>query len=318
VKNHTCTFFGGMEDDGLQVDDIQIKTQLALRRIQQQICETEVVAQESLCTLCEHGEKMEGVHSDLGRVSRQLDRTSELQNTFDAWAGNWMGFGRRKANKQAKKAIEKDSYTSEESRVREIFECENRSYLNRSWNSCGIYDASRPNRLVEGMFDKRHLDCGPGGSMWVVDYSVGDIDSEGWTYAHNSKTLADSNGCGRDTPNIWTTFFRRRKWVAKQNIKKKNVITGVRERQNERTVHITKTNRNTLMTTKVPVTSNPETYVDMTDSKSVSTTCIRLVAVGNCGKSDVKSLEIDLQLLEISRTARSLQRIGDGIREEVR
>lgn len=141
-----------------------------------------------------------------------MDQSQQLQNTFDKWAGNWFGFKKSKASKEAAAEIA-ESNRKEQLKVREVFQHEKYDSISRVWKPAGFVLCNSPTTSAPDIFDPA---IQTPESSWVIDYSFTGIDAEGWTYSYDFNTL-NKTGAGDSAPK-WNSYVRRRKW--KYNEKK--------------------------------------------------------------------------------------------------
>lgn len=134
-----------------------------------------------------------------------------LQKTFDLWTGNWLGSKKRAAHKEAAKEIAANNRLNV-LKSKEVYEVNRYDALTGTWKSGGLFLVSDPTIPATDFFDPT-LDNG-----WVIDYSIANIDAEGWTYASDIVRLNKKN-IGVSSPG-WNSFARRRKW--KMSEKKKD------------------------------------------------------------------------------------------------
>jgi hypothetical protein len=140
-------------------------------------------------------------------VDTKLDESASLQRRFDVWAGNWLGGKKAKAHAEAAKEIQ-EANKKDQSKVKEVFENEKYDSLSRVWKSAGMTLCTDPSIGAPDVFDPNALQTAE--SSWSIDYSLANIDAEGWTYAFDFATL-NRSGTG-EVKAKWNSYVRRRKW----------------------------------------------------------------------------------------------------------
>jgi hypothetical protein len=211
-----------------QTDQIQDKTKEALARIQKQAVETESLGAQTLEELRRQGQQLDDIDAELNHTEAQLKHSKRLQNKFDWWAGNWLGGKKAAAIKEAKHEIAMNSSTEVPS-VRTVFENEKYETLSGKWKAAGVVLCSDPTIPASDVFNpqKAHdgvKQIGADGLAWVIDYSMVDIDAEGWTYAYDFASL-NKAGSGKSAKD-WNTYVRRRKWIVEEKKDKASSTIG--------------------------------------------------------------------------------------------
>ena len=107
--------------------------------------------------------------------------------------------------KPTKKLRQKDAFKN----VKEVFEHHKYETLSRKWKYVGLFFADDPSIMAPDLFDPAIQHEIPN-SRWNIDFSVGGIDADGWTYGKSFESLA-KNG-GGDAKSGWNSKARRRKW----------------------------------------------------------------------------------------------------------
>lgn len=97
----------------------------------------------------------------------------------------------------------------EYSKVKEVYQDQTFNSIFRTWHNYALVLCSDPTKVCSDLFDPNIAEHAPD-SSWVIDYSMGSIDAEGWTYALNFNTL-NKSGAGDSTFKM-NSFVRRRKW----------------------------------------------------------------------------------------------------------
>ena len=147
------------------------------------------------------------MNRELDAVDNKLEQSKSLQSTFDKWAGNWLGFKKAKAHREAAQEIS-EAALKQYSQVKEVYQQEKYESLSGKWRDAGFVLCSDPSIAVNDLFDPKIQTAE---SSWKVDYSITTLDPEGWTYA-NSFAILNRQGFG-DAKAAWNSYVRRRKWV---------------------------------------------------------------------------------------------------------
>ena len=174
-------------------------------------------------------------------VGTQLVKSSALQSKFDMWAGNWFGGKRRAAMKEAEMEIQNRS-REELCRIREVFQHESYNSISRSWKPNGLVLCTDPSVSCDDLFDPFMAEQNIN-SRWIVDHSLAGIDSDGWTYSFDLKTL-NKTGSGSPAPQ-WNSYVRRRKWrfINRTESSRVSGLKGVAERSDARVVKLAANNK---------------------------------------------------------------------------
>jgi hypothetical protein len=136
------------------------------------------------------------VNADLDAVSIKLDQSQALQNRFDIWAGNWFGGKKRAALQEA--AAEIAARDKEEfGQIKEVFENEKYDRFARVWKPAGLVLCTNPTVEAPRIFDPA-TQSKIADSSWIIDFSLTNIDAEGWTYGGDFGSL-NSKGSGTRT-----------------------------------------------------------------------------------------------------------------------
>jgi hypothetical protein len=192
-----------------KADDIQNKTAEAIMRIQKKTAETEEVGAKTIEELRRQAQQMDDINGELDAVAAKLDHASSLQNTFDSWAGNWLGLKKGRALREASAEIANNAATIQTyTKIKEVYEQEKFDPLSRHWKQSGQVLCTDPTVSAGDVFDPNLQTAD---SSWAVDYSMPNIDAEGWTYAYDFNTLNKNSSAGESQPK-WNTYVRRRKW----------------------------------------------------------------------------------------------------------
>eukprot|EP01038_Epipyxis_sp_PR26KG_P005192 gene5192-7226_t len=309
-----------------EANEVQQKTKEALVRIQQQASEAEDLGTQTLEELRRQGQQIDDISAEIDAVSGKLDQSAALQTKFDAWAGNWVGWKKSKALKEAANEINERS-KEEHSKVKEVFQHEKYDSITRTWKKAGLVLCFNTQVAADDIFDPYIQESLGQASSWKVDFSLAGIDAEGWTYAYDFAAL-NKNGAGDKEPK-WNSYVRRRKWKFHE---KSSVLTGggideVRDRANARTLKPA-ANTGSRQTEKLG-------YVPR-NKQAASLAPSGLSSAGMMGKSknpdpsqDLDSesqagldkirqedAEIDESLDAISRTIDNLSNISKTMREE--
>eukprot|EP01039_Chlorochromonas_danica_P000587 gene587-632_t len=188
--------------------EVQNKTKDAVVRMNRQAVEAEQLGGRTLEELRRQGNQIDEISQQLSSVDRKLDQSKALQSKFDMWAGNWLGGKKRQALKEAEAEI-RDRSQQDYSKIKEVFEHEKFDTFNRSWKKAGLVLCSDPSISCDDVFDPA-LQESLENSYWKVDFSLVNIDPDGWTYANSFQSL-NKTGVGDSTPK-WNSYVRRRKW----------------------------------------------------------------------------------------------------------
>ena len=292
-------------------EDIQQKTKDAMLRIQQQTAETESIAEATLEELRQQGEQMDGIHSDLEDVSGKLDETDKLQNRFDRWAGNWLGLKKRAAqNEAAAETAAADAARQKgmDASIREVYECQQYKNMSRKWKNNGLFMVEEPTKPAPDLFDPtiQHTITD---SKWQIDFSVPNVDVDGWTYAADFNTL-NKNQTG-DATASWRHYARRRKWkYIERQSSSSDVLMGIRSRQAQREAGIQSRAQESHQSSKIgfvprsrqtDMTEGSRSYVDPKDEN--------LDEESQAGLDRLAENDKDIDSM-LEQTANSLDRLG--------
>ena len=201
-----------------ETDGIQDKTKDALARIHRQAAESEAVGSMTLEELRRQGQQLDDIDAELNHTDAQLKQSKRLQGKFDWWAGNWLGGKKSAALREAKHEIAMNN-DKEAPTVRQVYENEKYETLGGKWKAQGVVLVTDPTQPATDVFNPAKArdgikQLGADGLAWVIDYSLAEIDAEGWTYAYDFATLI-KNGTGEATKK-WNTYVRRRKWIVEE------------------------------------------------------------------------------------------------------
>jgi len=170
--------------------------------------EAEGLGTQTLQQLREQGQQMDDIGNEIAGVKSKLNESERLQSQFDVWAGNWLGGKKRSAMKEAAAEIATMNH-EEHSKVKECFQHEVYNVLKQKWKPSGMVLCTDTSVTCPDIFDP-YIQEKIENSHWVVDFSLSNLDAEGWTYASDFKTL-DKTGAGDNAPK-WNSKVRRRKW----------------------------------------------------------------------------------------------------------
>lgn len=121
-----------------------------------------------------------------------------------------MGGKKRSALREAATEIsERNHEKNAATKVKEVFQHEKYDTLTRTWKKVSLVLCTDPTMECDDLFDPA-LQESITNSSWQVDFSVGNIDADGWTYAYDFSTL-NKTGTGESAPK-WNSYVRRRKW----------------------------------------------------------------------------------------------------------
>ena len=195
-----------------EAEDVQQKTKDAMLRIQQQTAATEDLAEATLEELRAQGETMDNIQRDLDQVNSKLETTDKLQNQFDRWAGNWGGWKKSAAKKEAQEQMagkEAVKEKGEEANIREIYEDQTFKSMGRKWKRAGLFVCDEPTKQAPDLFDPV-IQATLSDTRWHIDFSQPNIDVDGWTYASDFTKL-NRGDLGKSAA-TWKCYVRRRKW----------------------------------------------------------------------------------------------------------
>ena len=183
-----ASFTGKDRDQMLaEAEDVQGKTKDAITRIKQQTAESEAIGTATLEELRKQGEQMDEVNNEVDGICDKLDKASTLQNQFDRWAGNWLGGKKRAAQKEA--ATENaNRVANAQVKVQEVFEHSKYDSLSRKWRYNGLYLTTVEMTPAPDLFDPA-LQATIPDTRWTIDFSIPEIDAEGWTYGYDFSTI---------------------------------------------------------------------------------------------------------------------------------
>lgn len=221
-----------------EAQDTQNKTKESLLRTQQQALQTEQLGAATLETLRAQGRQLDDINTEVQNVNVKLSTASGLQDRYERWAKPITGlFGGDKKKSEAEASAELAARAEQEklnstSRAKEVYENEKYETLKRTWKPKGMFLCSDPEVSAGDVFDPATQVASANGSKWVIDFSVANIDSEGWTYA-NSFDALNKSGTGTAAA-AWNTYVRRRKWKYLGKDSGNETMDGIRGRQAER------------------------------------------------------------------------------------
>lgn len=144
------------------------------------------------------------IRADVAHVNTKLDTSKTLQRNFDNWAGNFFGTGHINSGTAAIRKHQDEYF-----KVKEVFEDQKFDSIFRSWSPHGLVLCSDPDEVCTDLFDPKIAEHNKS-SSWIIDYSMANIDAEGWTYAFDFSSL-NKSGEGEAAPKM-NSFVRRRKW----------------------------------------------------------------------------------------------------------
>jgi len=190
-----------------EADDIQNKTIEAANRALKNVIDSEELGIKTIEEQQRQGQQIDQVNSELESANSKLDKSQQLQNKFDAWAGNWLGFKKGRALRDASNEINQTVF-KQFAHVKEIYEQEKYDSISRTWSPKGMVLCTDPTIPANELFDPTIQTAD---SSWSIDDSLPNLGIEGWTYAYNFNTLNKNNSLGANSPK-WNSFVRRRKW----------------------------------------------------------------------------------------------------------
>ncbi len=141
-------------------------------------------------------------------MSVKLDKSAALQDKFDLWAFNWIGGKKKSAMREAAAEIALRNQ-EEHSKVKEVFQQERYDGMNRTWKRVNLVLCSDPNLTCNDLFDPAVQEKVEK-SQWNVDFTLSNLDGEGWTYGYDFASL-NKTGAGESSAK-WNSYVRRRKW----------------------------------------------------------------------------------------------------------
>lgn len=110
----------------------------------------------------------------------------------------------------------------------DVYEQQKFDQSSKQWKHCGQVLCTDTMISVGDLFDPNFQTAD---SSWTVDYSMPNIDAEGWTYAYDF-----NNGSDGYPKCKWNTYVRRRKW---KHIENKSSSTSEGSLQTEPIMHLT-------------------------------------------------------------------------------
>lgn len=137
-----------------------------------------------------------------------------MQKTFDFYS---LTFG-------AKHKISEEAALRERDEIRntkEVYQLEKFDPLSQQWTKFHIISCNNNSLICD---DYIHLYGKDTGGSWAVDFSIANIDIDGWTYAFDLASLA-KNGTGEAKPK-WNSYVRRRKWKFEDSSGVRTVFNG--------------------------------------------------------------------------------------------
>jgi len=203
-----------------EADDIQNKTIEAANRALKNVIDSEELGIKTIEEQQRQGQQIDQVNSELESANSKLDKSQQLQNKFDAWAGNWLGFKKGRALRDASNEINQTVF-KQFAHVKEIYEQEKYDSISRTWSPAGMVLCTDPSIPANDLFDPTIQTAE---SSWSIDYSLTSLDPEGWTYAYDFSTLNKNNSIGLSSPK-WNSYVRRRKWRFTEKKNSSNDVT---------------------------------------------------------------------------------------------
>ena len=110
--------------------------------------------------------------------------------------------------------------------IKEVFQHEKFDLLTRQWQENGMVLCTDTSIPCNDVFDPVQAEQMEN-SRWIVDFTLSGIDSDGWTYAFDLKTL-NKVGSGDAAPK-WNSYVRRRKWRMVDRTGKGGAASGLDE-----------------------------------------------------------------------------------------
>lgn len=154
----------------------------------------------------------DGISSEIEQTNEKLDTQQALHKSFHVWTGGWVKDPL--ATKGAQETV-KQGHNEQLATANEVFQDEKYDSLHRKWRPEGMVLCADTSITCGDLFDPvTALKVESG--LWVVDYSMLGIDSEGWTYSKSFAAL-DQAGEGSAVPH-WNSYVRRRKWMPRKTM----------------------------------------------------------------------------------------------------
>lgn len=296
-----------------ETEQVQDKTKESIMRMRQQTAESEAIGTATLEELRRQGEQIDENQNEVDAIDDKLNKAQGLQNQFDRWAGNWLGGKKRAAQKEAK--AENDTrHAMAGSQILEVYEHSKYDSIARKWRLQGLYTTSPDNTQAPDLFDPKLQQSIPD-TRWSIDFSIQNIDAEGWTYGYDFPTL--NKGKGERTAK-WNSYVRRRKWrFAEKSGAASEAINDVKQRNEARTTGAGKSSQ----AEKIGyVPRDKQRAMQESGFSRGASKPENLDAESRAGLAKVQQndAEIDAGLDEISNSLDTLTNISKAMNEEAR
>uniref|UniRef100_A0A7S3HCT8 t-SNARE coiled-coil homology domain-containing protein n=1 Tax=Spumella elongata TaxID=89044 RepID=A0A7S3HCT8_9STRA len=304
-----------------EADELQEKTKESIARSQRMAEEAEGLGAQTLDELRRQGEQMNDINAELDAVDAKLDTSKSLQAKFDAWAGNWFGGKRRMAAKEAAQDI-KTMSQADHFAIKEVFQHEKFDLLTRQWQENGMVLCTDTSIPCNDVFDPVQAEQMEN-SRWIVDFTLSGIDSDGWTYAFDLKTL-NKVGSGDAAPK-WNSYVRRRKWRMVDRTGKGGAASGLDELHQRNDERKLKANNNRPVEKIGYVTRNKQAEGMKASGFSSAAMMGKQDPDQDLDEESAAGLsrlrqndsEIDSGVAQLSRTIDTLGSIGAAMKDEV-
>lgn len=298
-----------------EAEGIQDKTKESIMRMKQQTAESEAIGTATLEELRRQGEQIDENQQEVDAIDDKLEKAKGLQNQFDRWAGNWFGIKKGRANKEAKAEIESRNANTEVS-IHEVFENSEYNSMSRKWKFKGLFLTTPDGAPAPDLFDPK-LQASIPDTRWSVDFSIAEIDAEGWTYGYDFATLNKGKG---ERSAKWNTYVRRRKWrFTEAESKNSEALSDIKKRNEARTTGANKAGASQADKIGYVPRSQLKTLTDSGLSrKPGKAENLDDESKAGLAKLNQNDSEIDAGLDEISNSLDTLTNISQAMNEEAR
>lgn len=193
-------------------EDTLQETDNTLDRIHMKVQEIKEIGKTNLEVLDEQWEQIGHINTELDHVNEKLGVSSGLLNVFSLNIGNYFN-----GNKNSVVHEQEEIIINEIRNLSEVYEDQTYDHILRAWKTQRFVYCSNTTKEVHKSFRVHFYTSPTEKSKWVIDYSGGAMDGEGWSYAFSYDVLNKGNGIRE--PNIHHNV-RRRKW--KMNAQRRN------------------------------------------------------------------------------------------------
>ena len=184
--------------------------------------------------------------------------------------------------------------------------------MKRKWRFQGLFTTTPENTLAPDLFDPK-LQATIPDTRWSVDFSLSDIDAEGWTYGYDSLTLNKGKG---DRQAKWNSYVRRRKWrFTDSSGKNSEAVNEIKARNDARTA---KSGSSQAEKIGYVPRSQLKSMAESGFSKSNKNEDLDDDSKAGLGRLQQNDSEIDQGLDEISNSLDTLTSISQAMNEEAR